>query len=255
MVTSVMILITNVSKNDNKGDVKMRNMDIEKEIKSKLEKDFERVDNFDTEKGGIYVETTDDCRGWGLGDKTRKIYKISGLFTKALTDMMVIVVPNNDEGSEIKVSVYNPEDLGRMLLSKNDDVGSSIQYANIEAPKPAELVANIGNHVCIESLSRGGWIRMRIFPGENILETIMSDDREILNFAESPEVDMKKVLARLIGIYRGIEDEINAVLSKMERYGKICNCDDPLAFKQVDESSKFDDVSQTCLNCGGTIER
>ncbi len=255
MVTSVMILITNVSKNDNKGDVKMRNMDIEKEIKSKLEKDFERVDNFDTEKGGIYVETTDDCRGWGLGDKTRKIYKISGLFTKALTDMMVVVVPNNDEGSEIKVSVYNPEDLGRMLLSKNDDVGSSIHYAEIEPPKITELVAKIGQHVCIESLMRGNWIRMRAYPGSDILETIKKDDHEILNFLEFPEVDAKKILTMLVSIYRGAEEEINIILSKMERHGKICNCDQPLVFKRVDESGKFDDISQVCLNCGGTVER
>jgi hypothetical protein len=237
------------------GDVKMRNMDIEAEIKRKLERDFERVDKFDTEKGGIYVETTDDFRGWVLGDKTRKIYKTSGLDAKALTDLFVIVTPNNDSGSEVKVSVYNPEDIGRMLLSKNDDVGSSIQYARVEPPKTAELVVKIGQHACIESLTRGNWIRMHVFPGENILETIKKDDSEILNFCESPEVGMKNLLMRLVGIYRVAEEEINIVLSKMERHGNICNCDESLVFKQVDESGKFDDISQVCLNCGGTVER
>jgi hypothetical protein len=231
----------------------MINMDIEKEIKSKLEKDFEQVDNFDTEKGGIYVETTDDSRGWMLGDKTRKIYKISNLEAKALADLLVIVGANNDDGSEIKVSVYNPEDLGRMLLSKNDDVGSSIQYAKIEPPKITELIAKMGQHVSIEHLVRGNWIRMRVYPGKNILETIKNDDLEILNFSESPEIDVRMVLARLIGVYRGAEEEINAILLKMERHGKTCNCDEPLIFKQVDESGKYDDISQICLNCGGTI--
>lgn len=233
----------------------MRNMDIEKEIKSKLEKDFERVENFDTEKGGIYVETTDDFRGWMLGDKTRKIYKTSSLDAKALTDLFVIVTSNNDEGSEIKVSVFSPEDLGRMLLSKNDDVGSAIKYASIETSKPTELVAKMGQRVCIESLMRGSWIRMYVFPGTDILETIKKDDYAMLNFMESPEIDMKKVLATLVGVYRGAEEEINIVLSKMERYGKICNCDEYLVFKQVDESGKFDDILQMCLNCGGTVER
>lgn len=233
----------------------MRNMDIENEVKRKLEKDFERVEDFDTEKGGIYVETTDDFRGWVLGDKTRKIYKMSGLDAKALTDLFVIVTSNNDDGSEVKVSVYNPEDIGRMLLSKNDDVGSSVRYAQIEPPKTVELVAKIGQHVCIESLARGSWIRMHVFPGANILETINKDDHEILNFLESPEVDLKNVLARLIGVYRDAEEGINIVLSKLERHGKSCNCEEPLIFKQVDESGKFDDISQVCLNCGGTVER
>lgn len=230
-------------------------MDIEGGIKRRLEEDFEIVEDFDTEKGGIYVETTDDFRGWVLGDKTRKIYKVSNLDAKVLTDLLVIVAANNDDGSEIKVSVYNSEDIGRVLLSKNDDVGSAIKYASIETSKPTELVAKMGEHVCIESLMRGNWIRMRIYPGENILETIKKDESEILNFCESPEVGMKKILMRLVSIYRVAEEEIDIVLSKMERHGKICNCDDPLVFKQVDESGKFDDISQVCLNCGGTVER
>lgn len=241
-------------KNDNKGDTKMRDATIENNIKKILEEDLERVEKFDTEKGGIYVETTSDPRGWMLGDKTRKIYKVSSLIVKALTDLVVIVSSNNDDGSEIKVSVYNPEDIGRMLLSKNDDVGSSIQYASIEPPKPVELVAKIGNHICVESLMKGSWIRALIFPGENIVKIVKNDESEMLKLVESTEIDMKKVLVRLISIYRGAEEEINAVLSRMERHGKICNCEEPLIFKQVYEG-KFDDVLQTCLNCGGTVER
>lgn len=233
----------------------MRNMDIEGEIKRRLEEHFERAEEFDTEKGGIYVETTDDFRGWIFRDKTRKIYKTSNLDAKVLTGLFILVSSINDNGSEIKVSVYNPGDIGRMLLSKNNEEGSCIKYAVIEPPKVTELVAKIGEHVCIESLMRGNWIRMRIFPGENILDIIKNDDREILNFLVSPEVDMNKILARLVSIYRGAEEEINILLSKMERYGESCNCEEPMVFKQVDESGKFDDITQVCLNCGGTVER
>lgn len=237
------------------GDEKMRNSIIEEDIKRKLEKYFQRVDEFDTEKGGIYVETTDDFRGWVLGDETRKIYKMPSLYAKVLTDLLVIIVPNNEDGNEVKVSVYNSGDIGRMLLSKNNDVGDAVQYAQIESSKPTELIAKMGDHICIESLMRGSWIRMRVYPGENILETLKKDECEIMNFLVSPEVDTKKVLARLVTIYRGAEEEINIILSKMERHGKVCNCDESLIFRQVDESGKFDDISQMCLNCGGTVDR
>lgn len=150
----------------------MRNTNTEKNIKNLLEKNCESVGQFDTEKGGIYVETTEDPRGWMFGDKTRKVYKMSGLLANVLTDLLTIVTSNNADGSEIKVSVYNPEDIGRMLLSKNNEEGASIRYADIEPPKPTELVAKMGEHVCIEPLMRGCWIRMHIFPGENILKCI-----------------------------------------------------------------------------------
>lgn len=232
----------------------MRDTTIEDYIKKNLEDDFERVENFDTEKGGIYVETTEDPRGWMLGDKTRKIYKVPDLYIKALTDLLAIVFPNNDEGSEIRVLVYNPQDTARMLLSKNDDVGSSIQYARIEAPKPAELIANMGEHVCIESLMRGSWIRVQVFPGSNILELISDSKSQIPKFLEDHRKALKKVLPELVNKYYDIEKDINVILSRLERHGKTCNCDEPVILKQVYES-KFDDVIQTCISCGGTIER
>ena len=160
----------------------MRNTVTEDSVKKILEECFVRVEKFDTEKGGIYVETTEDPRGWMLGDKTRKMYKIPNLYAKALidllalTDLQIRVVPKNDDGSEVTVLVCNPQDIARMLLSKNDDVGSSIEYARIEAPKLSELTAKMGTHVCIESLMRGSWVRVHVFPGSNILEMINADE-------------------------------------------------------------------------------
>lgn len=168
----------------------MRNNAIEDNIKKILEENFAHVDKFDTEKGGLYVETTDDPRGWMLGDKTRKIYKVPNLLAKGMT--IVGITSNSDNGSEIKVSVYNPGDIGRMLLSKNDDVGSSIEYAQIEGSGPIELVAKIGEHVLIEPLIRGNWIRMHIFPGNNIVEIIKSEK------SERAELDFDKIIENIL---------------------------------------------------------
>lgn len=232
----------------------MRDETTEYYIRRSLEDGFERVENFDTEKGGIYVEITEDPRGWMLGDKTRKIYKVCDLYIKGLTDLLVVVFPNDDEGSEIRVIVYNPQDTARMLLSKNDDVGSSVQYARIEVPKPIELIAKMGNHVCIESLSRGGWIRVLVFPGSNILELISDSESDIPKFLEDHRKELKKILHELVGKFYDMEKDINAILSRLERHGKTCNCDEPVILKQVYEG-KFDDILETCIGCGGTIER
>jgi hypothetical protein len=232
----------------------MRNTATEDGTKKVLEEGFVLVEKFDTEKGGIYVETTDDFRGWMLGDKTRKIYEVPDLYIQSLTDLLVVVVPNNDDGSEIRVSVYNPRDTARMLLSNNDDVGSSVQYAHIESPKPAELVAKMGCHICIESLMRGSWIRVQVFPGSDISEMISIDESEILKFLESRGTEKTKILADLVTKYHEMESEIDALLSRMERHGMNCNCDEPTIFKQIYEG-KFEDVIQTCIECGGTVER
>lgn len=245
----------------------MRNTATEDSVKKILEEGFVRVEKFDTEKGGIYVETTEDPRGWMLGDKTRKMYKIPNLYAKALmdllelTDLQIRVVPKNDDGSEVTVFVCNPQDTARMLLSKNDDVGSSIEYARIEVrdlfavPRVcSELTAKMGTHVCIESLMRGSWIRVRVFPGSNILEMINAEESNMLESLESERIENQKVLADLVSRYVDIENEINALLPKMGRYGMSCTCDDPTVFKQIFQG-KFDEITEVCLQCGGTIER
>lgn len=229
------------------------------DIKAMLEKALERVEKFDTEKGGIYVETTEDFRGWMLGDNTRKIYKVSNPCVEAfedvkvLTDVFVGIIPKNNDGSEIRVLVYNPRDTARMLLCKNDDVGSSVEYAHIEPPKPTELIANIGTHVCIESLTRGSWIRVQVFPGSDILKTINSGEVDVSKLLEAEQMEIKEVLAELVSKYVDMEKDIDALLSRLERHGMICNCDDPTKFKQIFQG-KFDEIIQTCISCGGTIE-
>ena len=232
----------------------MRDTTIEDNIRKTLERDFKLVDSFDAEKGGIYVETTDDPRGWMLGDKTRKRYEVPNLKIKLLTDLLVIVASNKD-GSEIKVSVYNPQDVRMMLLSENDDVGSSIQYANIDVSKPVELIAKMGEHVCIESLMRGSWIRVQIFPGENIVGIVKRDELEVLKLAESTEICVREKIQKLVGTYYDTENEIDSALSELKNYGKICDCDSPNAFKQIHEGEfDIDEIIKTCLKCGGVIE-
>lgn len=141
----------------------MRDVMVEHDIREMLEKDYKRVDKFDTEKGGIYVEITDDPRGWMFGDKSRKIFEVERSSMLVLTGLLVAIVPNHC-GEEIKVIVYSHDKIGRMLLSKNDDVGSSIQYADINYSLPStELTAIMGQHVCIEPLDIGCWIRLQYF--------------------------------------------------------------------------------------------
>lgn len=232
----------------------MRNTTIEDNIRKTLERDFKLVDSFDTEKGGIYVETTDDPRGWMLGDKTRKRYEVPNLKIKLLTDLLVIVTSNKD-GNEIKVSVYNPKEIRMMLLSKNDDVGSSIQYANIDVSNPVELTAKIGEHVCIESLMRGSWIRAQIFPGPSILEIIKNDKSEILELVERTDMCVRKKIQELVSTYYETEKEIDSALSGLRNYGAICDCDSPNVFKQIHEGEfDIDEIIRTCLKCGGIVE-
>ncbi len=150
----------------------MNNTNTERCIRDLLERDFKCVDKFDVEYGGIYVETTEDPRGFMFGDKTRKIYEATSSEIKSLVGLNVLIAYIHD-GREIKVSVCNPQDIGMMLLSKNDDVGSSIQYADINVSYCAKLIAKMGEHVCIGSIDKGSWVRVRIFPGKNIIDNWM----------------------------------------------------------------------------------
>lgn len=124
-----------------------------------------RVDEFDTEAGGIYLETTDDPRGWLLGDKTRKRYKSTISHAALLTNLLITVSSYLDG---IKVKAHNPSEVGRMLVSKNDDVGSSVEFAKYDGSNPLELSAEMGQHVCIESITNGNWIRVHVFPGKDM---------------------------------------------------------------------------------------
>jgi len=228
------------------------NTKLENDIKEILERDFKRVDKFDTEKGGIYVETTEDVRGWMLGDKTRKIYEVPHLSLKSLTDLLLIVTSNND-GSKIKVTSYNPQEVGMMLLSKNDDVGSSIEYACVDESGSRELTAKMGQHICIEPLMRKGWIRAQIFPGSNIVEIINNDKAEIMKFVEDSQIYKRERLQKLVGKYYLLEDDIDVGLTGLINFGGECDCKSPDVFKKIHEGD-FDEILKFCLYCGGMVD-
>lgn len=143
------------------------------DIENELKKDSVLVEKFDTEKGGIYIEITDDPRGWYLGDKTRRIYKATIGQVVEFTNLLVTVHRHWDG---IKVRVHNSREVSRMLTSLNDDVGSSVKYVGYDGSDPLELCADIGQHVCIQSMTNGNWIRVQIFPGEEILPYISEYD-------------------------------------------------------------------------------
>ena len=138
-------------------------MSIEEDIKNNAI----RVKEFDIKKGGIYLETTDDPRGWMLGDKTRKIYQVTIAQVALLTNLLITV---SHHWNGIKVKVHNPDEVSRMLVSLNDDVGSSVEYAKHDGSKQLELSAETGQHIYIESMTNGSWIRARIFPGEDMIK-------------------------------------------------------------------------------------
>lgn len=148
----------------------MRSDTIKDETKSRIE-DIEnrviRVKEFDIENGGIYLETTDDPRGWMLGDKTRKIYQTTLAKVALVTNLVIAATP---QGNGVMVRVCNYEEVSRMPLSKNDDVGSVIKYADISRPDGVELVAGPGRHICIESITNGSWARVRIYPGKDLIK-------------------------------------------------------------------------------------
>lgn len=137
-------------------------------IRGELKDNCVLVEKFDIEKGGIYIETTDDPRGWMLGDKTRRIYKSTIAQVMLLTDLLITISPHWDG---IRVKVHNPNKVGRMLTSLNDDVGSSVEYAKCDSSCPIELRAQPGQHVCIEPLINGSWIRVQLFPGKDMVRT------------------------------------------------------------------------------------
>ncbi len=141
----------------------MKSETIKKEIEEEIKNNSIRVKEFDTKKGGIYLEITDDPRGWMLGDKTRRIYKATIAQVVLLTNLLITV---SSHRNGIKVKVHNPNEVSRMLTSLNDDVGSSVEYAKYDGSKPLELSAELGQHICIESMINGSWIRVQIFPGE-----------------------------------------------------------------------------------------
>lgn len=79
--------------------------------------------------------------------------------------------------------------------------------------------------------------------------------------------DKDRVIARLQGKdikdlvreYYKLEDIISEILSEMPASGDECKCDRTndgfQAIKFVHEGSGFDEVIETCIKCGGYVER
>lgn len=60
-------------------------------------------------------------------------------------------------------------------------------------------------------------------------------------------------LQRLVEIYNNTEKAIEKEIESLPRHGDVCNCDKPEVFKQI-FSGNFDEITETCLICGGYIE-
>jgi hypothetical protein len=65
---------------------------------------------------------------------------------------------------------------------------------------------------------------------------------------------MDEKLQKLVGLYNKTEKEIEKEIELLPRHGDTCDCDEPEAFKQI-FSGHFEEITRTCLKCGGYIER
>ena len=64
---------------------------------------------------------------------------------------------------------------------------------------------------------------------------------------------MDEKLQKLVELYNKTEKEIEKEIESLPMYGNACNCDEPEVFKQI-FSGHFDEITKTCLKCGGYIE-
>lgn len=120
------------------------------------------------ESGGVYIETTEFHR-WVLGDKTLKIEKLEDLEDiKKRTGLGLLVSFIDDK---VNVKVIDPNSVSRMLLCKNDDVGSLVKYAGIKfglekVESVEDLTASYGEHITIEPFNVSN-IRVCVYPKVN----------------------------------------------------------------------------------------
>lgn len=63
---------------------------------------------------------------------------------------------------------------------------------------------------------------------------------------------MNKNIKQLTDEYVKAEKILLEELSKLERSGNECNCEEPETVKVVFEGG-YDEISEYCLNCGGMI--
>ena len=115
-------------------------------------------------KGGIYLETT-EYHYWFLSDKTRKIEKANLDEVKKRTNIGLLVEYLD---SKAKVHVNNPNSISRVLLCKNDDVGTMVssavmKYGTKGIESIDDLVASYGEHITVEPFGINR-IRVCVYP-------------------------------------------------------------------------------------------
>jgi len=121
-------------------------------------KDFEK-------SGGAYIETT-ELHLWVLGDKTRKIEKLETLSDiKKRTGLGLLIYFIDDK---VTVKAIDPNSVSKMLLCKNDSVGSLVKYAGIKfglgkVESIEDLTASYGEHITIEPFNVSN-IRVCVYP-------------------------------------------------------------------------------------------
>lgn len=64
---------------------------------------------------------------------------------------------------------------------------------------------------------------------------------------------MNDKLQKLVELYNKTEKEIEKEIELLPRHGNVCNCDESEVFRQI-FSGNFEEITKTCINCGGYIE-
>jgi hypothetical protein len=66
--------------------------------------------------------------------------------------------------------------------------------------------------------------------------------------------NMDEKLQKLVELRNETEKDIEKEIELLPRHGDACDCGDPEVFKQI-FSGHFDEITETCLKCGGYIEK
>lgn len=149
--------------------------------------------------GGVYIETTQNPQniGFSYGDTTRSFDKIDDL--SQIKEILGIELIVSHSFGQVKVSVVNPNSVGKMLLSRNDDVGSSVKYARISYGRGddpgsiEELVASAGQHICIEPFNFRK-ARIQVYPIPRQLERFTQDEQGNVYRANGTPADSSELI-------------------------------------------------------------
>jgi hypothetical protein len=157
--------------------------------------------------------------------------------------------------------IKEAEYIKKMIVGDKEEVLSTDETLNIDDAR----------QIAFETLrvvaTLPGWESFKDLVGRelDITDEIMDQAVGIL-FSDN-EIGSKKIeceiniseevnLRRLVDRYYVLEEEIDMMLAKLRNYGKECDCDNRVIFKEIKEifEGDFDEISSTCLNCGGIVE-